>query len=119
MNPLNLKWHSANNGRQIDIYARDPGEDRNVTIACNVREDCANVLAAAASLLFALQDAELALKRALSLEEANHGMTAHAHAYSQALKLADIALGEAGRPKSEERRVNDFKTEFGVSSSSS
>ena len=50
-----LPWHTSRNGSQVDINCYVPEERRELTIAADVREDCAGLLAAAPELLSALR----------------------------------------------------------------
>ena len=48
-------WHVVQNGRKIDIHAKCFEEKRELTIACDVREKYAKLIAAAPEMLSALE----------------------------------------------------------------
>ena len=50
-----LPWHTSRNGSQVDINCYVPEERRELTIAADVRENCAGLLAAGPALLAALR----------------------------------------------------------------
>jgi hypothetical protein len=52
-------WYAVQNGGQIDIHVRDKEEGRELTVACNVRdEECAKLIATASNLQEAVQQAK-------------------------------------------------------------
>lgn len=57
MKPELMKnWHVVQNGRQLDIHARDYAERREITVVADVRDEaCANLIANAPKYAQALE----------------------------------------------------------------
>ena len=80
-----LPWHTSRNGSQVDVNCYLPEERRELTIAADVREDCAGLAAAAPDLLSAL--------RLLFDEAVRDDPLRLIHA----LDVAEVAMAKAGR----------------------